>query len=122
MRRSFAGGRFGGSKRFVGMALLVVLGIAAMGAVVMLLWNWLMPALFTGAAHIDYWHGLGVLLLSKLLFGGGRFGGGRGHWHARRQHWESMTPEERVQFQEHFRSRWGNRCATSAQDAPPDAR
>ncbi len=116
MRRSFAGGRFGGGKRFFGMALLVVVGIAAMGAVVMLLWNWLMPTLFTGAGQIDYWHALGLLLLSKLLFGGGR-----GHWHARRQHWESMSPEERAQFKEHFRSRWGNRCA-SPQEPPPDAR
>ncbi len=121
MRRSLADGRFGGRKRFFGMALFVVAGIAVMGALVMVLWNWLMPTLFTGAGHIDYWHALGLLLLSKLLFGGGRFGGGRGHWHARRQHWESMSPEERAKFQQQFRSRWGSRCATNPQDPPRDA-
>lgn len=117
MRRSFPGGRFGGRKRFFGMALLFVVAIAAMGAAVMLLWNWLMPALFTSAAHIDYWHGLGLLLLSKLLFGAGR----GGHWHGRRHHWESMSPEERAQFQLHFRSRWGHPDGMSPQDTQRDA-
>ncbi len=71
MRRSISGGRFGRKTRFFGMALVVVVGIAAMGWLVMLLWNWLMPTLFTGAGQIDYWRALGLLLLSKVLFGGG---------------------------------------------------
>jgi hypothetical protein len=32
------------------IGLLVVAGIAALGWVVMALWNWLMPTLFTGAS------------------------------------------------------------------------
>jgi hypothetical protein len=55
------------------------------GLVVMLLWNWLMPAIFK-LPTIDYWQGWGLVLLSHILikpgFGGhGRpghgFGGGR---------------------------------------------
>lgn len=102
-------GRHSAAKCFK-IALLVVAGIAAVGGVVMLLWNWLLPELFPGVRTIGYWQALGVLLLSKILFG---FRGGRGHWHERRQRWESMTPEERAQMKDHFRSRWGRWCDKS---------
>jgi hypothetical protein len=39
------------------------------GWLVMLLWNWLMPSLFS-LTTISYWQGFGIVLLSKLLFGG----------------------------------------------------
>ena len=105
MRKSFLGNRFGRKTRFLGMGLFMAVGIAAMGGLVTLLWNWLMPSLFTGAMTIDYWRGLALLVLCKLLFGGGR----GGHWHARRHHWDSMTPEERAHVREHFKGRWGRR-------------
>jgi len=54
------------------MALLVVVGIAALGWVVMALWNWLIPSLFIGAKEIGYVQAMGLLLLSKILFGGFR--------------------------------------------------
>lgn len=97
------------------IALMVAVGIAALGWLVMLLWNWLMPALFVGAQQVDYWQALGILLLSKILFGGGH-----GHWKSRRQqHWESMSPEEREQLKEQFKSRWGNWCGShKATDKP----
>lgn len=84
-----------------GKALLVVVAIAALGWVVMMLWNWVIPALFAGARAIDFAHALGLLVLSRILFGG--FRGHRG-WHGRRhwRKWESMTPEER----ERFRAAW----------------
>lgn len=75
---------------------LVLVGVAAMGLVVMLLWNWLVPALFSGMKEISYWQALGVLVLSKLLFGGIRGRGCHGRWHHHR--WASMTPEEREKF------------------------
>ncbi len=89
------------------IALLIVTGIAALGLLVMLLWNWLMPELFVGARQIGYFQALGILLLSKILFGGCH---AHGRWKERRQHWESMTPEEREQLKGHFKSRWGHWC------------
>jgi len=89
------------------IALLVVAGIAALGLLVMLLWNWLMPELFAGARQIGYFQALGILLLSKILFGGCH---AHGRWKERRQRWESMTPEEREQLKGHFKSRWGHWC------------
>ncbi len=50
----------------------VVLGFAFLALftyVVMLLWNWLVPELFNGPA-LNYWHTLGILILSKILFTG----------------------------------------------------
>ncbi len=50
----------------------VVLGIAFLALftyVVMLLWNWLVPLLFSGPI-VNYWQTLGILVLSKILFAG----------------------------------------------------
>jgi len=78
------------------IALFVVVGVGALGWVVMSLWNWLIPSLFSGAHQIDYIHALGLFVLSKILFGGWRgHGGGR---HRFRQRWEQMAPEEREKF------------------------
>lgn len=51
-----------------------VIAIAAMSLAVMYLWNWLAPSVFK-LPTIKFKHALGLLVLSKLLFGG--FGG----WH-----------------------------------------
>jgi hypothetical protein len=100
------------------VATLVIVGIAALGGIVMLLWNWLVPALFLGAQPVGYWQALGILVLSKILFGSFR-GGCHGRWMEHRRHWESMTPEEREQLKGHFKSRWGRWChADKGEDAP----
>jgi hypothetical protein len=83
------------------IGLLVVVGIAALGWVVMALWNWLMPNLFVGAHEINYLQALGLLVLSKILFGGFRGHGCPGRWHRHRL--EQMTPEEREKFQSGMR-------------------
>jgi hypothetical protein len=69
----------------------------------MMLWNAVMPVVFTGARSIDYLHALGLLVLSRILFGGFR---GHGGWHTRRHwaRWHAMTPEEREQFQRNMSS------------------
>lgn len=60
--------------KIVGMVLGGIILAAVMafllGWVIMLLWNWLMPALF-GLGTINYWQGFGILFLAKLLFGFG---------------------------------------------------
>ena len=98
--------------RIFGKAVVVLIVIAALGWVVMTLWNGVVPAAFAGAHVIDYWHALGLLVLSRILFGGFR---GHGGWHGRRhwRRWEQMTPEEREKFQQgRFASRCKPRAAT----------
>ena len=90
-------------------ALLAMVFVAALGFVVMSLWNWLMPTLF-GWHGITFWQAVGILILSKVLFGGIRGGRGPGrHWRRRMmERWEQMTPEQREEFRKGFR-RFGSR-------------
>jgi hypothetical protein len=92
--------------RFVGKALMLVAAIAVLGGIVMALWNAVVPSVFSGTGSVDYPHALGLLILSRILFGGFR---GRGGWHEGRgwRRWEGMTPEEREQFKQRAQSRCG---------------
>lgn len=78
--------------------------VAAFGAVVMLLWNWLVPDLFSGP-QISFWQALGVLILSKILFGGfhGKGGGWKNDCRQRMQH---ITPEEKQKLRHRFMCKW----------------
>ena len=90
----------------------LVLGTLALGLVVMLLWNALIPDLFKGPV-LSYWQSIGLLLLSHILLRGW------GHWRYangwRRDRWKhrleeklaAMTPEEREKFKEEWRRRCG---------------
>jgi hypothetical protein len=105
------------------MFVLVLAVLAVVGVVVMLLWNALVPALFRGPA-LQYWQALGLLILSRLLFGGLRGRGGwHGHWRGRmlRERWEQMTPEERARLRERIMSRCGHAPAAAAEPPPPGA-
>lgn len=74
------------------IALLALVGIAALSYVVMLLWNNVVVSLAEGIHMIDYCHAVGLLILSKILFGG--FRGACCHRHHRHCGDESMTPDE----------------------------
>ncbi len=69
-------------KKIVKVIFMVLFGAVAIvalaflfGYVVMLLWNWLLPAIF-GLGTITFWQAVGIVILAKLLFGG--FGGSSG--------------------------------------------
>jgi hypothetical protein len=92
--------------RIFGIMLAVIAAVAAAGWVVMTLWNWLIPPII-GWHALTFGQALGVLLLSRLLFGGlrPRAGGWR---HGR---WRHMSAEERERFREEMRWRCGRRSA-----------
>ena len=79
-----------------GFILIAAVAVAAAGFVTMSLWNWLTPALF-GLPVIGFGQALGLLLLTRLLFGGFKPGRGHGmHWRERiRERMGKMTPEQR---------------------------
>ncbi|GAB3640606.1 hypothetical protein [Spirosoma arcticum] len=103
--------------RFLVFALLFV-GLA--GLAVMTLWNALLPAIL-GVSAINFWQALGMLVLSRILFGGvGRGGWGRGGYgpsHRRTgraewkqkmtARWQNMTPEQREQMKQQWRDKCG---------------
>ena len=89
-------------------AVIAVVAITVFSFVVMNLWNWLVPSVI-GWHSINFWQALGLLVLSKILFGGFRGGPWRGmHWrHRMMERWQQMTPEEREKFREGVRGRCG---------------
>jgi len=98
-------------KKVAAVVLLAPVAFALIGYVVMALWNWLMPEIF-GLKLISFWQALGLLLLSKLLFGSVRAKwGGNGFKEKVQQKIDCMTPEERENFKEKMRERckqWGS--------------
>ena len=97
-------------------ALFAVLFVTVFSFVVMRLWNWLMPALF-GWHLINFWQAIGILVLSKILFGGFRGHPGQHlRWRRRMmERWEHMTPEEREQFRQGMRGRCGRSGASTVE-------
>ena len=95
----------------LGILLFMLIG----GEIVRLLWNWLLPPLF-GFPEVTFWQALGLLILSRILFGGfGSRGSSRSNFRRRMEErmsekmadkWERMTPEERERFQRGMRGRW----------------
>jgi len=88
--------------RGIKMICIGIVVLAVISVVVMLLWNLLMPSIF-GITAINFWQALGLLALSRILFG--RWGVGRNHWmrgnmgeNSIRKKWMKMTPEQREEF------------------------
>jgi hypothetical protein len=113
-------------KKWIFLAPLAILALLAFiavgGAVVQLLWNWLLPPLF-GWREITFWQALGLLALCRVLFGGfGRHGFSNSNVRRRiadrmadrmTERWGAMTPEERERFRQGMRGRCGFGPSTS---------
>ncbi len=93
-------------RRYHGLFFLFIpLLIAALGGAVMGLWNAILPEVLN-AKPLSYWQALGLLLLSRILFGGFRFGGGSPPWKGRRRgRWSNLSDEERARMKEAWRQR-----------------
>ena len=100
-------------KGMIGMFFGGMVMMLLMPLLVKILWNALLPELF-GAPMIGYFQALGLLILSRLLFGGGSRGHyRRGRWKAKKGEWkrrfrekmDKMSPEERAKFKESFMGR-----------------
>lgn len=97
-------------------ALCLIAGVAVLSLAVMWLWNGLMPSLFSGVQTISYCEALGLLLLSRLLFGHFPCG----HRHGMHRHPHGLTPEEREAMKTHLRQRWGHWCGCAKKPGEPN--
>ena len=96
------------------IAVVVLVGVTALTFAVMALWNWLVPPVI-GWKAIDFWQALGLLALTRILFGFRAGFGYRMHWRGRMaERWARMTPEEREKFREGMHSRCGHHAAPSS--------
>ena len=99
--------------KFIAMAIAGLIAITLFiflgGKVVQLLWNWLMPMLF-GLREVTFWQAVGILALSRILFGGFGMGGG----HRRPRRWDHhMSAEERARFRKRMEERPESSVASS---------
>ena len=98
--------------KFKGKIAVFVLCVIAMffavSAIVMLLWNYLLPEIL-GVKAISFWQASGILILSKILFGGfqGKKGFGREKFQQlKEERMSGMTDEEKEKLKEV----WKKRC------------
>ena len=105
--------------RFLKFGVIAIAAFAVFGFIVMSLWNSILPSA-TGWHPINYWQALGLLVLSKILFGGFFRGGPGMYWRRRMmEKWDQMTPEEREKFREGMRARCGHRAGAGAGASDP---
>lgn len=100
---------FSTAKKVIMFIVFAPLFIFGFTAIVMWLWNALLPDIL-GVKEVTYWQAMGILVLSKILFGNFGGGGSKSHHNGSknkfRQKWKSMTEEERAEFKQ----QWRNRC------------
>jgi hypothetical protein len=92
-----------GRGRWIGWVLLGIIGFTAfallLGAIIMWLWNWLMPMVFH-LGIITFWQAVGLAILARLLFGSFHHGGA--HYRGRRR----FGP-----WRHGYYSKYGSNCA-----------
>ncbi len=90
--------------------LVMAAFILVAGWVVMFLWNAILTEV-TSVKPLSYIQAIGLLILSKILFGGFRFGSPmRKRGHSKRRYWKekwmNMSEEEKAAFKE----KWKKKC------------
>lgn len=90
---------------------LLIVGFFGISAIVMLLWNSILPSIST-FSPLTYWQAMGLFLLSRILFGGFHFAR---HHHGHKppfahpefkDKFMEMTDDEKLQF----KNQWKSRC------------
>jgi hypothetical protein len=109
---------------FAGLAAAALFSL-----VIMALWNWLLPDI-AGLPEITFLQAVGLLVLSRILFGGiggpGKMAMGgtlhecRGRINPFREKWEKMNNEEQREFIRKFHSGspWESPAGPAGQDSP----
>lgn len=99
-------------KRGIMFFVFFIAAVVVFGAIVMGLWNAILPDVI-GVKAITFLQALGILLLSKILFGSF---GHRGGWNRGRYQWKkrmqeklaAMSPEDKEKFKQEWRKRCGH--------------
>lgn len=92
--------------------IMATVFVFVLGSVVMWLWNTLLPDL-TGVKEITFWQAVGLFILSRILFGGFRWGGSqhKQKWKAKRK---AMWREKMAGMDEDkkadLKAKWRNYC------------
>ncbi len=98
-----------GRRRFGFFPLFILVALLVFSFVVYWLWNNVLVAV-VAVRTVTYWQAMGLLVLSRILLGGFKFGppgggppyGGGPPW---REKWQKMSEEERAKFKSEWRKR-----------------
>jgi len=97
-------------KRKFSYAIFYLLVFILLGVAVMFLWNYFLPPIIH-ITTITYWQALGLMLLSRILFGRFRFGS-RMDW--RLGGWSGFEKDKLINMDEsdkaRFKEEWRKRC------------
>ncbi len=109
-----------GFPRFILFPIFAFALLVPLSLIIMALWNNILVAVLH-VSVINFWQALGLFALSRILFGGfpGKPGWGRRHFRGHemeemRNKWHSMTPEERKNFKQNWRNRFGGQMPAGA--------
>lgn len=101
-----------GPLRFLIFLFFGGLAALAVGVIVMLLWNAILPELL-GVKQINYWQSVGLWILCRILLGSFRPGGRNRRHMGPSPQWKakfmSMSEEEKKAFKEEMRRRCSSR-------------
>jgi hypothetical protein len=91
--------------KIIKIVLLVLIIFSLVSYIVMLLWNWLMPELF-GLPQVNFEQSAGILLMSKILFGGfkkSNHGHANSYW---KEKWHNIPEDKREKWKQQFADKW----------------
>ncbi|MFZ4544023.1 MAG: hypothetical protein ACOYOA_08240 [Saprospiraceae bacterium] len=92
-----------------GSVLLGLSFFVLIGWTTMTLWNILIPTIF-GLSSISFWQAIGLLLLSRILFGGFWNGAWKSrHWQQKKDHWKQKMQDRWSTMSEDEKIEWKNR-------------
>ena len=95
-------------KKIIGFSLLAILFAVLLNLVVLNIWNQVLTVVLH-VPVINFWQSLGILVLSKILFGGFRGSWGKhssSKWKKElEEKWHTLSQEEREKIKEEWRSR-----------------
>jgi hypothetical protein len=101
-------------KRFFFFPIVAIAFVFAGGYLVMQLWNYILPGTIAGVGELTYFKAIGLLILSKLLFGGFR---GKPHGkcshHEHHDYWKEKMMNVTDEDKEKFKAGWRDHCGRS---------
>ena len=97
-------------RRFGFFPIAILMAVAAFTGMVYWLWNHVLVAVVP-VKPVTFWQAMGLLALSRILFGSFKFGPGGGYSHEARERWrekwKQMNDDERSRFKQEWRRRAG---------------
>lgn len=103
--------------KITGMTILGIGAAFLFGLVIMWLWNWLMPLIF-GLPEVTYWQGIGLLILSSILFG--RLGGSSSDSKKEKKSKGSVKEQIKEEIRKEFAKEFEKECGKEDKESNSD--